>query len=479
LKNKEEQLVIKDNKISELISKINILVKQQKEDSKIIHENYSQTAKKISSFKENQQKTVSEKNLIIENLTRKIKSLTKEINTIKNNLNDVQNKEYLVVKKEDKLKQVILEKDQIISRLETDLLKFKSLLDKNFDKESDLKGKLYSKDKEIKNQSYKLKQIHDKEFLIQNDLKKLTGKFQDLNKKLYLSENEIKFKNKAISKVIDEIRKLESLNKNKTLALENLKKFNIQLQEKNNNLQIKNNNLQEHFKRKEKHIIEIENEIGVKRIKLESTKKAMSKLLEENNFLRNTLKENTQKMSKENIVLDKEFSKYKKENLEKTKKLKEDYENKINSLIAQNTDSEISLKLRIENLNQIISEQNKLIEQKREKEKQIAIDFTAKIKEALMIGSGTLKDLKEVNLEEVFKDYKEEEVKNISELNIEKENFKKKLGLEEKTQNHLIPLVQLAINHGEKTEKIIKTLSNSGYKVEDVKEALNKVLKKN
>lgn len=477
-KRKENLISFKEKEIQDLKLRIYQLSKQQKEDSKIIHDNYSSSAKTISSLKENYHKTISEKNQIIHDLSKKINNLSSELNTIKHNLDNVELTEITIKKKEESFRQKILEKEQIISRLETDILRLKGILDKNFSSESDLKGKLFIKDKELKDQNFKLKEIQQKESKVRLDIKGLSTRVNDLNQKLYLSENEIKFKNKAIQKVIHEIKNLENLNKSKNIVLEKLQQANRKIQIENNNLAVKNENFINHLKRKEKYIIEIENEIGIKRIKLESSKKAIDKLLNENNFLRKTLKETTQKLSRENINLDKDFAKYKKDHLIELKNIKEEYENRINELIKQNTDSEIALKLRIENLNEIIGEQNNLIEEKREKEKQIAIEFTSKIKEMLMLGSSKIKNLKEFNLDNMFHEYKDESIKQSEEINLEKENFKKKLGLEQKTQNHIKPLVKLALEHGEKPEKIIRTLSTSGYSVQDVKDALNDVLEK-
>ena len=52
---------------------------------------------------------------------------------------------------------------------------------------------------------------------------------------------------------------------------------------------------------------------------------------------------------------------------------------------------ELSLKLTIDNQSKIIEEQSKVIMDKREKEKEIAMELTTRIREALALGSPKLK----------------------------------------------------------------------------------------
>ncbi|MBN2881702.1 hypothetical protein JXM83_06655 [Candidatus Woesearchaeota archaeon] len=469
----EQQIII-----GKLKDRVFQLIETQRETNKLLQQSYHERSLKVAEARELFQKSIIEKNAIIENLTRRLNYLQKEISEIRHSMNTVELTEEVIKKKEEQFNEKIFAKEQIIHRLETDILRLQSELSKKADYESELKSNIFKKDKEIINQNERLIEITQKESKIRSGISAISDKVTDLNKKLYLTEEEVRFKNRAIKKVIEEMKNLENLNRQKNAVLIKLQKENSGLNQEYNSLKQKFDSFKEAQQHKEKATIELENELGIKRVKLVSAKKTIDKLMSENNTLRETLKKDTQEFTKQNIILDKELSNYRKKHMIEVQEMKKEQEIRIEELIKEHTNQEISMKLRIENLNKIVAEQNKVILDKREKEKELAVEFTARIKEALMLGSHKLADLNEYDPEKDSQRILAEESRIKQDEDNIKAQFRKKLGVNDEI-SHIEPLVKMALDHGENPDKVMRTLLASGHPAEKIKEAINKNIKKN
>lgn len=384
-----------EEKNREIDEKLNVrlkeLVERQKYCANLLSESYKDKEAKIKEINDECEKKLFEKEDIIQNLNSTILKLKNELTSLKYEMKGILTLEESIKKKEAQFKEIIFGKDQIISRLETDILKLNGLLERKADKESELKGAIYKRDKEIILKEKKIEDISSKENTIKSGLTALMTKIKDLSQRIDLNSEELKFKNEAIKKMLQELKNLENVNREKNRVIAQIQEDNKRLSQESIDAKNSLAKLKAQIDKKERYLIEIENEVGISRLKSQTIKKNTEALLAENIAMKKAIKENTTEFARKNISLDKEISFINKKHLIEMKNQKDEFEKRISELIKEHMNSELTLKLSIENQNKIIEEQNKVIISKREKEKEIAMELTAKIREAILLGSPKIK----------------------------------------------------------------------------------------
>ena len=500
---KNSEIEKKDKEIEEKINvRLKELVERQKYCARLLGESYRDKEEKIKEIKDECDKKLFEKEDIIQNLNATVLKLKNDLTSLRYEMKGIQSLEETIKKKEAEFKEILFGKDQMISRLETDILRINGLLERKSVKESELKGAIFRRDKEILQKERRIEDISAKEDTIKSDLSALISRIKGLSQKINLDSEELKLKNEAIKKMLHEMKSLEEVNREKNKIISQIQDDNKRLSSENSDMRNSITKLRAQIDKKERYLIEIENDVGISRLKSQSMKKKTDALLAENLAIKKAIKENTTEFARKNISLDKEISFLQKKHLIELKSQKDEYERRIGELIKEHMNSELSLKLSIENQNKIIEEQNKVIMDKREKEKEIAMELTTRIREAILLGSPKIKSYSEalenpaparmpvavskeekpperptqVNIPEMSDSDIREEIKK-HEKDKKRKEFHKKLGVDEK-KSHVEPLVRMALDHGEKPEKILSTLIKSGHDAEEVKAAINRNLMK-
>ncbi|MBD3310026.1 hypothetical protein GF351_02295 [Candidatus Woesearchaeota archaeon] len=249
--------------------------------------------------------------------------------------------------------------------------------------------------------------------------------------------------------LIDKNRKIQTLDMHINTLVEKLRSSEKKNQELSNQQQEKNRELSQLRKGLSSH-----------RERLEILESANKELVSKNQLLedeRYHLLDDIRKLTQ--MVDQKE-----QEMLFQTKRIRDEYEHKIKSLIKEHTRSELESGALIVELRRLLEEQGSILRKREDQEKRLAAEISKKLQSLASGRSSSAAN-------GVMKDYKR--WKNSSEGYLVKE-----AGSENFSElEHVLPMVKIAMERHEPVDKIVDSLVNSGYDKETVELAVARLLR--